>query len=197
MNHSALSSRGAPGVMGQGPRMISDLETLVHLFYAEPEKLGQFTEVSPTEMPAAYRDLLVHTNHMTVTVEKQYKSLVDVQVLSTLVTQTHYARAIFLTRQSDGAAVLFGIPRVNFDYLDPQVRREIESQTAPLGRILINHNVLREIRLLNVWRVTSGKELNKVFGLTQPTITYGRTAVIDCNGQPAVELLEIVRPVAT
>ena len=106
--------------------------------------------MSPAEeSPPVYRDLLVHTNHMTVTVEEHYGSLVDVQVLSTLVTQTHYARAIFLTRQSDGAAVLFGIPRVNFAYLDPQVRSEIESQSAPLGRILIKHNVLREIRLVN------------------------------------------------
>ena len=163
MIHTFPPSPDAPGVVGKGPRMTSDLRTLVSLFYGSPDRLGAFEEVSVKELPPIYQNLLVHTDHMTVTVEAHHRTLVDVQVLSTLVTQTHYSRAIFLTRQTDGAAVLFGIPRVNLAYLDAQVRREIESQTAPLGRILIQHNVLREIRLLSLWRVTTGPELNKVF----------------------------------
>jgi hypothetical protein len=32
------------------------------------------------------------------------------------------------------------------------------------------------------------------FGLTEPVRTYGRLAIIHCDEQPAVELLEIVAP---
>jgi hypothetical protein len=32
------------------------------------------------------------------------------------------------------------------------------------------------------------------FGLTEPKTTYGRLAIIHCDGKPAVELLEIVAP---
>jgi hypothetical protein len=34
-----------------------------------------------------------------------------------------------------------------------------------------------------------------MFDIGPADTTYGRTAVIDCNGEPAVELLEIVTPV--
>ena len=83
---------------------------------------------------------------------------------------------------------------MNFAAIDPQVRQEIESESIPLGQILINHNIMREIELLGLWRVMPGPELTRLFQLSSPKITYGRTAVIHLNGQPTIELLEIVTP---
>ena len=45
-----------------------------------------------------------------------------------------------------------------------------------------------------LWKITTGPELCRAFGLAQPTTTYGRTALIYCNDEPAVELLEIIAP---
>ena len=75
------------------------------------------------------------------------------------------------------------------------MRAEIESQNTPLGRILIEHNVMRQVQLISLWKVAPGEELRKLFGLADADVTYGRTALIYCNGVPAVELLEIVAPV--
>jgi hypothetical protein len=75
------------------------------------------------------------------------------------------------------------------------VRREVESQATPLGRILIAHNVLRVVHLTKLWKVTPGADLQRMFGISPDHITYGRTAIIDCDGKPAIELLEIVAPV--
>ena len=173
----------------------SDLDTLVALFYRDPALLGQFELVSAHEMPADYQTLLAHQNHMTVTVERFHISPVDVRVLSSQMTGTHYARKILLARQSDGVIVQFGIVRINFAFLDDDVRREIESRSRPLGRILIEYNVLREVELVSLWRVTPGEDLRSQFNLPPGVATYGRTALIHCNGEPAVELLEIVTPV--
>ena len=172
-----------------------DLETLARLFYGGLESLGDFTELVADELPDAYRLLLAHDAHMTVSVEKFHESPVRVRVLDKLVTPTHYARKILLERRSDGRVVQFGIMRVNFTYLSPAVRAEIQSEAAPLGRILIQHEVLRQVRLGSLWRIAMGAELTRLFGLDGPGITYGRTALIDCNGVPAVELIEIVSPV--
>ncbi len=65
----------------------------------------------------------------------------------------------------------------------------------PSARVLINHNVHREIHLMRLWKVTPGADLRKLFGLTTTDPTYGRTARIDFSGEPAVELLEIVTPI--
>jgi chorismate-pyruvate lyase len=176
------------------PRVVPELETLVALFYDAPEELGYCRAVTPRQMPAVYRKLLVHEHHMTVTVEEHHGSLVDVEVLQTRLDADHYSRKILLRRQSDGKVVQFGIVRLNFAHVSDTVRREVESRSAPLGRILIRNNVLREIELFNLWEITPGPDLCRMFGVTSEQRTYGRTALIHCNDEPAVELLEIVVP---
>lgn len=170
-----------------------DLRVLVDLFYPAWSELGEFTEVEPREAPEPYRRLLAHHEHMTVTVEAEWGAAVDVAVLAVHSTATHYARKIILTRRGDGRVVLFGLVRLNVSFLGVDVRREIESQQTPLGRILIQHNVLRTVRLLSLWRVTPGPDLRRAFGDESLGVCYGRTALIYCNDVPAVELLEIVR----
>jgi chorismate-pyruvate lyase len=176
------------------PRNEPELATLVALFYDAPEQLGTFVETTADEMPSVPRQLLAHSHHMTVTVEAHHGSLVDVQVLATQRSGPYYARKILLARQSDGQVVQFGIVRIDFDCLDDPVRREIEEQRTPLGRILIEHNVLREVELFNLYRVEPGPDLCQLFSIVPADTTYGRTALIHCNGQPAIELLEILTP---
>jgi chorismate-pyruvate lyase len=171
------------------------LDTLVGLFYAAPEELGQFDEVLRADTPPVYRALLHHEHHMTVTVENFHGCPVNVRVLEVLRSGHHYARKILLTRQTDGAVVQFGIMRLNLDCVSAAIRRDIESEKIPLGHVLIKYDVLRVIHLDGLWRVSPGPDLCRLFEVTPAEVTYGRTAVIDCNGEPAVELLEIVTPV--
>ena len=171
-----------------------DLDALVHIFYRRMHDLGRFAEVASAELPAPYDQLLAHHSHMTVTLERYFDCRVNLGVLETNTTETHYSRKILLLRPSDDEVLQFGIARLDFSFLDAEVRREIERQRAPLGRILIEHNVLREVQLASLWRVQPAEELRKLFGLDKGRRTFGRTALIYCNGEPAVELLEIVRP---
>jgi chorismate-pyruvate lyase len=173
----------------------ADLDALVALFYRRPEGLGRFEEVASHDLSRDYRMLLAHDSHMTVTVERFHNGPVDVRVLESKLTGSHYARKILLARQSDGVVVQFGIMRLDFSAVSPEVRQEVESQSRPLGRILIDHNILREVHLTKLWKVTPGEDLRRLFDLPPGQITYGRTAIIHFGGEPAVELLEIVTPV--
>ncbi|RMF39342.1 MAG: hypothetical protein D6753_14005 [Planctomycetota bacterium] len=171
-----------------------DLDALVALFYADRSALGELTRCTSGDCPAAYRKLLHHNNHMTVTVEQRHGCLVDVEVLEARQEEHYYLRRIVLRRQSDGRAVQFGIVRLDLNVLQPQVRDEILSQRIPLGRVLIQHNVLRRVELVALWQVGCGPDLARIFQVPVGHLTYGRTAMIYCDGQPAVELLEIVAP---
>ena len=171
-----------------------ELDALVKLFYTDTHDLGEFDEVAVDELPAVERTLLGHDQHMTLTVEAHHGSPVDLKVLDTHVTTTHYARKILLVRSSDGLTVQFGIARLHLDFLEVDVRSQVESQQVPLGRILVQHNVLRTVRLLSLWRIRPSAELIERLDLEAPKICYGRTALIYCNTVPGVELLEIVRP---
>jgi len=170
------------------------LDHLAGLFYTELSELGSFEEVLAEAMPEPYRRLLAHHEHMTVSTEKHHGCKVDVEVIAAKRSGDYYSRKIILHRQSDRRVVLFGIPRLNLRLVDDDVRREILSEMKPLGRVLIEHNVLREVQLASLYRVLPGLDLCKLFGIEQPLATYGRTAFIYCDGYPAVELLEIVAP---
>ena len=87
---------------------------------------------------------------------------------------------------------MFGIVRLDLSVLSPEVRTKIESQQIPLGRILIEHNVLRVVKLLKLFRIQPGEDLATDLNLAQKSTCFGRTALIFCDGAPAIELLEIV-----
>lgn len=171
---------------------LPDLQTLVRLFYENSIELGSFTEVVADDMPAAPRRLLAHHDHMTVTVEEYHGDRVAVEVLETRLEEPYYSRKILLRRERDRQVVQFGIVRLDFRYVDKLVRQEIESQRTPLGRVLIEHDVLRWVELVSLWRIVPGPDLRRLLALPNNEPVYGRTALIYCNGEPAVELLEIV-----
>ena len=168
-----------------------DLQSLAGLFFDDASRLGDFTELPVEELPSPYRELLGHTHHMTVTVENYHDSPVDVQVLEKHITDNHYSRKILLRRQSDNQVVQFGIVRLNKAALSADVWHEIENEGTPLGRVLIEHNVMRNVKLMSTWRIKLGPELQDAFS-TDADTCYGRTALIYTDGVPAVELLEIV-----
>ena len=169
-----------------------ELDLLIQLFYEDSNRLGQFQEVPRADVPEPSHQLLVHNKHMTVTVEKYHSSPVDVNVLQTRRDGDHYSRKIVLASQSDGQIVMFGIVRLDLSVLSPDVRTKIESQQVPLGRILIEHNVLRVVKLLKLFRIQSGEDLANELKLPSGSTCFGRTALIFCDGAPAIELLEIV-----
>lgn len=176
---------------------LPDLAALVSVFYRALRGLGDFELVEAEQAPPVYRRLLAHDDHMTVTVERHHGCPVDVQVLEKHQTDSHYARKILLTCESDNKVVLFGIMRVALELLGAQVCRDIEDENTPLGRILIRHDILRHVELSALWRVTPGDELRQLLAMQPDEETYGRTAMIHIHGHPAVELLEIVTPERT
>ena len=169
------------------------LEELYALFPA-PGTPPAYRIIAGEEVPQPYRGLLVHEHHMTVTVEEFHGSRVDVRVLSRRSDGESYARKILLVLQSTGRVVQFGIVRIDLAQTSPEVAAAIRSEATPVGRILIEHDVLRRIEPTAYLRIEPGPEVRGWFGLSEPRPVYGRLALIHCDGKPAVELLEVVAP---
>ena len=165
---------------------------LASLFYQSLDELGRFEPVPPDELPAVYRSLLAHHDHMTVALEAHYNSLVDVQALGEWRDDASYARSSVLTRQTDGAVLQFGIMRIWLNDLPQIAQDEITGKKMPLGRVLIRHNVLREVELITLWEVTPGPALQKHLQLADDRPIYGRSAQILVDERPTVQVLEIV-----
>ena len=180
--------------MTKSPSHFPDLQTLVALFYENGEQLGTFQEAEPADLTPTAARLLAHNAHMTVTVEQFHQSPVNVVVLERFRERDHYGRKILLRKQSDDKVVQFGIVRLNRRFLSEAVFKEIESEKTPLGRVLIKHDVMREVQLVALWKIAPGPDLIEYLELADDSPIFGRTALIYCNGEPGVELLEIVAP---
>jgi hypothetical protein len=169
------------------------LHELLSLF-PTADDFAHFEVVAPEEVPPPYHGLLVHEHHMTVTVEAYHGDRVDVVIYNRRHDGPYYARRIFLALQQSRRVVQYGLVRINLRYCSPEVRKEIIAGETPLGRVLINHDVMRRIEPTTFLRVLPGPALVDRFGLDRPQPTYGRLAYIHCDGQPAIEVLEVVRP---
>lgn len=164
---------------------------LATLFYSDLAELGQFEPTTADAMPAEYRSLLAHQEHMTVALEKFHGSLVSVKALDEWRDNGSYARASLLSRQSDGAIVQFGIMRIWLGDLPETAQAQITARQIPLGRVLIEHGLLREVELISLWRIVPGAALKKHLQLKSDAPIHGRSAQILVDERPTVQLLEI------
>ncbi|HEX4070246.1 MAG TPA: hypothetical protein VHX68_03725 [Planctomycetaceae bacterium] len=171
-----------------------ELQSLIDLFPDDEPLLADAEHVAAAMLPEPYRRMLAHDHHMTVTMESYHGSPVDVRILDQRLDGDYYNRKIILVKAGTDTVVQFGIVRFDLSYVTPKVRDEILGGKKPLGRVLIDHNVLRHIDLGAVLRLTAGPALARALQMPVGGITYGRLATIFCNRHAAVDLLEITAP---
>lgn len=171
-----------------------ELKKLTSLFPGGGELFHQAEHVPSALTPEPYKRLLVHEHHMTVTMEEFHRAQVRVKVLERKLDGDIYSRKILLERSDSGQIVQFGLVRFDLSVVLPEVRAEILSERTPLGRILINYNVLRHIDLGALLQLAVGPGTAELFHCPTGTTTYGRLATIFCNRRPAVDLLEVAAP---
>lgn len=173
---------------------LDELNRLTSLFDPPDNIVAEAVHVPAAATPEPYKSMLAHDHHMTVEMESYHRCMVNVEVLADHLEGNEYSRKIILRNATNQKVVQFGIVRFNFDYVTPAVKQEILGKQIPLGRVLINHNVLRTIDLGAIIRVKAGPALAAILEIPDGTTTYGRLATIFCNGKPAVDLLEITIP---
>ncbi|NNJ26443.1 hypothetical protein [Alienimonas chondri] len=156
--------------------------------------------VPASAVPQPYRELLDHEAHMTVTMEQFHGGPVAVRVLDEKWEGGKYCRKITLVREPERPGetertVQFGLVRFDLSHLDEEPREEILGGEIPLGRVLIEHDVLREVELGALLKLTAGPGLAAHLGMREGEVAWGRLATIFTNGKPALDLLEVAAPV--
>lgn len=96
---------------------------------------------------------------------------------------------------ADGVVVQYGVVGIALKRLPAAVVETIRCGQRPLGRILIEAGLHREVRDVRLLEVEPGPHLTALFGgsTDRPAATtYGRVATIDVSGKPVLRLLEVV-----
>jgi chorismate-pyruvate lyase len=169
------------------------LERLYQPFPNSPDR-PQIEEIPASAVPEPYHRLLVHTHHMTVTVEEYYGVPVQVRVLEVKRQGLDYARKILLL--AGERVVQFGLVRIDLSVCSENIRQAILAEKVPLGRILIEHNMLRRIEPQAYFRVTLSNTMAEWFGVKSGCHSYGRIGVIYSGERPVVHVLEILAPIS-
>ena len=149
-------------------------------------------EVTPDDMPPLFRELIVHHNHMTDTLERCYGQPVVLDVLAYEQAEDWYRRKIRLQLSRSRAVVEYGLVRMNLRFTPPPVREAILACQRPLGYILDEHGVLRLIEPRWYVRFPASCPLLTMFDPMASGEMFGRVGTIYCDEHPAIELLEIV-----
>lgn len=178
--------------LGDAELYTRSVARLAALFFDRLDELGRFAPVAVDELPPGPRLLLAHHDHMTVALESFHGSPVAVRPVAQWHDDASYARASVLIRESDSAILQFGLMRIWLADLPAAARREIVDDRQPLGRVLIRHDVLREVEVITLWRITPGPILCQHLQLADDSPLYGRSAQILVEERPTVQVLEIV-----
>jgi hypothetical protein len=164
------------------------METMWKLFFTHP--IPKTTAVEAHTIPSPFNTLLPPNHHMTQTLESHFNQPVVLHVIATQHKGDEYARAITLrVTQPQPRTVQFAIVRIDLTCFEESAKEEILKQQAPLGRILKSQGIRTAVEVHEVVKIEEGnEELEKHIKLP----TYGRFAVIHCNGKPGLFLLEIL-----
>ena len=148
-------------------------------------------ELLPGEkVPAPYKSLLVHDNHMTTTLEKFYGQPIQVEVKKQQVTGSLYERCSLLWLPQVGV-VEIGIVQMDLSFFSSGIREEILHGEKPLGKILIDHKEPRDVRVENYFKLQTCTSLEKAFSISS-VFFYGRATTISCKAP--IKVAEIIRP---
>ncbi len=185
---------------GPGDGGVGRAEALVRLFHPEPATFAGFAPAAAVELPAGCRELLAHSSHMTVAMERFHGGPVRLEVVARREdAEGRYAREILLATPA-GRIVQQGIVRLDLARLDPATAAAIREESVPLGRILIAAGLFCDVHDVELLRIRPAAELLAACGggaggkSGKSLESFGRVATIGVAGQTAVELLEIVAP---
>jgi len=160
-------------------------------FFDDLSFLSSCQRMTPEELPENARRLLVHREHMTAVLQRHFGEPVGLRVLRNEFENGQYARKILLTVGDAERIVELGIVRMDFRYVGEPVKAEILSRKAPLGDILIRHNVFRRISPRWYFEFSENTPIAREMGQGSGPV-YGRVGTIYCDEEAAIEVLEVV-----
>jgi len=144
------------------------------------------------DVPEPFSELLVHNDHMTSRLRAHHGQPVALRVLDEVHEDPLYRRKILLTLEGTERVIEFGVVRIDFRFTPPDARAAILDQRVPLGDVLMRCASLRQIQPR--WYVKLSTQCPIFAEFCDPALgeVYGRVGTIYCNGDPAVEVLEVV-----
>ena len=157
--------------------------------------LPPLEQVDGEAVPQPYRQLLVHHNDMTPTLEKFHQRDIHLRLLGRRHRGDEYFREVVLLLDGADQAVEFGAIKINLNLFTPEARRQILKEQRPLGHIMQECGIKHRSRPKAFLRLASDKFINQALQLSGAQVLYGRrNTLFDLQERPLAEIVEILPP---
>jgi len=191
-----MSLAAAPGKVS--PAVLAEHLYPLNEFYAQAGfALPQIELIAGADVPEPYRQLLVHNDDMTPTLEQYYGCDIHLEILRRRQEGVFYFREVVLRLDGSEQPVEFGANKISLALFSPAVRRLILAERLPLGHILKVHQVPHTSRPQAYLRVQVDEFMGRSLGLARGQVIYGRRNTLrDPQDRPLSEIVEILPPPA-
>ena len=172
------------------------LHPLPALYAAAGREMPQFEKVSPDELSAVARRLLVHSGDMTSKLEEHFEDAMRLRVIQCEHTSERYRREVVLFCEKSGLPVEYGAIEIALDAFPAPLRAEIVAGVLPLGGLLNAHAVRYRSEPNGFLRVAPCAHLAELLGLAEPQPLFGRSNRLrSADGVVLASIVEVLRPV--
>jgi len=159
--------------------------------------LPPWQQVDGEAVPRPYKQLLVHHDDMTPTLEKYYGRDIHLRLLGRRRKGSGYFREVVLLLDGTEQPVEFGAIKIYLDRFGAEARRQILEEQRPLGHILQECRVKHSSRPRAFLRLASDHSINDALQLTGANVLFGRrNTLFDPQERPLAEIVEILPPVS-
>ena len=166
-------------------------------FYArarQPMPAMEFIDAE--EVPAPYKQLLVHESDMTSTLEHFHEGRIHLRLLHKQQSEHTYSREVVLELDDANTPVEFGAIKIYLLTFPPGARERIIEARAPLGRILKEFGIAYVSRPKVFLRIASDRLISGALQLNGTHRLYGRcNRLSDAQGNPLADIVEILPPI--
>ena len=158
--------------------------------------LPPLQQVDGEAVPRPYKQLLVHHDDMTPTLEKYFGRDIHLRLLGRRRKGDAYFREVVLLLDGTDQPVEFGAIKIYLDRFAVEARRQILEEERPVGHILQECGVKHSSRPRAFLRLASDHFINDALQLTGANVLFGRrNTLFDPQERPLAEIVEILPPV--
>lgn len=148
--------------------------------------------VPADRIPRPYRDLLVHENEMTSTLERHFCGPVTVRVQASFERGGSYFRRVLLVVGRSDRPVALAAARIRLDAFAPEIRAQILGEQAPLGRIWRAAGIEYRSVPTAFLDVSPSADMIVTFRMCEGQALYGRQTQVRLDRDHVGDIVEIL-----
>jgi chorismate-pyruvate lyase len=171
------------------------LDPLDQFYLVSGVPVPEATKIEAECLPEPYRNLLVHENDMTPTLEAAYRQRIHIRMISRKVEDDVLLRQVVLVLDSDERPVEFGAIRIQLNQLPPEAHQLVLDSKLPLGRLLQDFFIQHSSQPVAYFEVNADERIGEALQTPSRQRLYGRrNKLLMPSGEVLAEVVEILPP---